>query len=194
VRRVALWLIAAACLALWLGTRIVQENGPSPLVWAFADVLGHAAAALACTIWLWPRYGLVPLLAAVLAGTFIDVDHAVAAHSLDPARMEALLARPPTHSLAFAAAMAGLGWFAFGLPTGYALAAGIVVHLLGDAMEPAGVPLLLPLVSDEHLRLPQVAFGLTVVALAAVSARLPPRLGNGRHKRGIGHQIPDKAR
>jgi membrane-bound metal-dependent hydrolase YbcI (DUF457 family) len=75
------------------------------------------------------------VLAAVLASTFIDLDHAVAAHSLDPGRMEALQARPPTHSLAFAAAIGGLGWAAFGLPTGYALAAGIVVHLLGDAME-----------------------------------------------------------
>jgi hypothetical protein len=56
-------------------------------------------------------------------------------HSLDPGRMEALQARPPTHSLQFAAAIGGLGWAAFGLPTGYALAAGIVVHLLGDAME-----------------------------------------------------------
>jgi membrane-bound metal-dependent hydrolase YbcI (DUF457 family) len=182
VRGVTLWVIAAACVALWLGTRIVQANGPSPLVWALTDVLGHAVAALACTIWLLPGYGLRPVLASVLAATLIDVDHAVAAHSLDPARMEALQARPPTHSLAFAAAIAGLGWVVFGLPTGYALAAGIVIHLLADAVEPGGVPLLLPLVSDEHVRVPQVAFGLGVVALSTLSARLSLRRRKPPHK------------
>jgi hypothetical protein len=43
-------------------------------------------------------------------------------------------------TVAFAVGHGGRGAIVFGLPTGYALAAGMAVYLLADAMEPGGVP------------------------------------------------------
>jgi membrane-bound metal-dependent hydrolase YbcI (DUF457 family) len=150
----------------WMAAVGAQHMVSNIVVWSALDVVGHGAAAGLFTVGLLPRFGARPVVCAILAGTLIDLDHAVAAGSLDPERMASLGARPPTHSLSTAVVLGLIGWWLMGRAIGYALAAGIVAHLLGDAIEPAGVPLLFPIVSDPFVHVPLAAL-LTVTAVVA---------------------------
>lgn len=169
------WLMAAGLGLLWLGAIVLQHRSPPATLWAALDAVAHGAAAGLCTVWLWPAFGARPVLSAMLAGTLIDLDHAVAAHSLDPHRMMSLDARPPTHSLAGAAVFGVLAWAAFGVIDGYAVAIGVLAHLLGDAVEPAGVPFLAPFVAYAQMHVPTWALGLGIGLSACASAALARR-------------------
>ena len=177
-----LLLVLLGSLGLWHAADALQARLALGLGWALLDVLGHAAVALAIMLWTWPAWGWRPTLVAVLAATLIDLDHVVAAGSLDPARLTSLAARPPAHSLLGTLVLANLG-AAFGGPRlGYAAGVGALSHIVRDATAPPGVPLLVPLVDDWHLLLPDWSLLGLVVALAAASVLLAswsrrPRFG-----------------
>jgi membrane-bound metal-dependent hydrolase YbcI (DUF457 family) len=99
-------------------------------------------------------WGARTLVASVAAGTLIDVDHAVAAGSIDPARMMALGARPPTHSLVGVSLIGLLVLAIFGWRAGYAAFAGAMTHIVLDASAAPGVPMFAPWSADTHVTVP----------------------------------------
>jgi membrane-bound metal-dependent hydrolase YbcI (DUF457 family) len=155
-----------AVLAVWAIADVVQARSTPPSdTFLIAHEVAHVALATACAMWLVPAWGFRILLVAIAAGTLIDVDHAVAAGSIDPARMMALGARPATHSLVGVAllgalVLAGLGWRA-----GYAAFAGALSHVIYDATAPPGVPLLAPWSADNHVIVPTWSLVLLILAL-----------------------------
>jgi hypothetical protein len=108
---------------------------------AGADPFVHALLAAAVVAPLGRR----PMLTAVVAGTLIDVDHAVAARSPRPSAMLTLRTRPRSHALLATLAAAALGTAAGGPTHGWAAYAGLTSHLLRDASDDAApTPLLWP--------------------------------------------------
>jgi hypothetical protein len=174
--------LVTALLLIWLGALELQEHSaPGQLTWAALDVLVHGSTAGLCAVWLLPGFGWRPFIAAIAAGVFIDLDHAVAARSLDPLKMMSLAARPPTHSLLAAVLVGIVAGRLLGRVCGYAVGIGIVAHLLGDAIEPAGVPLLVPFVANPRLQVSVSVLigGMLVMALA--SAWLSQRANRRPH-------------
>lgn len=168
--------VATGLLAIWFGALELQEHSaPGQLTWAALDVLVHGAAAGLCAVWLLPGYGWRPLVSAIAAGILIDLDHAVAARSLDPLKMMSLAARPPTHSLVAAVLFGIVAGRLLGSVCGYAVGIGIVAHLLGDAIEPAGVPLLAPFVTNPRIQISVVVLIGGMLAMALASAWLSQR-------------------
>lgn len=113
---------------------------------------------------------------AFAAGVLLDVDHAVAARSLDPAAMERLGRRPDSHSLLFASAIAVLtlvatrrrvvAWGVFAILT---------AHLLFDAPG-GGVRWLFPVQHPESIPWLACPLGtLVLVGISAMVARAPLR-------------------
>ena len=108
---------------------------------AAADPFAHALIAAAVVAPLGRR----AVRTAVVAGTLIDVDHAVAARSAWPAAMLSLPTRPRSHALLATAAAGALGAAAGGRVHGWAAFAGLASHLLRDASDDAAAtPLLWP--------------------------------------------------
>jgi hypothetical protein len=100
-------------LAAWVATDALQGLVRTSRLWALLDEVAHGAVAATCALWLVPRWGFTPVIAAVLSATLIDVDHAIASGSLSPERMIQLHARPPTHSIPAALGLAvaiASGW------------------------------------------------------------------------------------
>jgi membrane-bound metal-dependent hydrolase YbcI (DUF457 family) len=167
-----------AALAIWTVAEVIQrQTAPPSSTFLLAHEGGHIALASAWTIWLVPAWGFRTLLVAVSAGTLIDVDHAIAAGSIDPTRMMALGARPPTHSLAGIALLAGVVLSLFGWRAAYAAFAGALSHILVDASAPPGVPLLAPWSTDRHILVPawSVALGILVIGCIGVLLARPRR-------------------
>jgi membrane-bound metal-dependent hydrolase YbcI (DUF457 family) len=166
--------ILLLCIGLggWLGAELVQSRLPASTAFALVDEIAHASVALLCAIPLVPRWGYRPLLVAVLAGTLIDVDHAIAARSLDPMRMMQLGARPPTHSLAGAVLLATLVGAVLDGRAAYAVFVGVVSHIVRDADGPPGVPLFAPFSTMAHVILPVWVLPLCMLVLAAVGVLL----------------------
>jgi hypothetical protein len=155
--------------AVWLVALVAQAQLSLSLVWALLDGARHGAAACACTVWLTPRWGWTPVAAAGLAGVLLDLDHALAARSIDPMAMMGLGVRPPTHSLLFGALVGLVAWPLLGRAAGYAVTAGVAVHLFEDGLEWPGVPLLLPLWSEQHVLVSVPLALLATVALMGLS-------------------------
>lgn len=132
---------------------IVRQPFLGPTFWAVVDALVHGAVALAVA---GPsirrsrskRRALALAGFAYLSATALDLDHFVAAGSLDVRAALALAARPPTHSLTFALLLGvvlsrlsrdrEIGWVAF---------AAVASHVLRDAAM-GTAPLLWPLAID----------------------------------------------
>jgi membrane-bound metal-dependent hydrolase YbcI (DUF457 family) len=106
---------------------------------AYADPALHAVVAAAVARPLGRR----PLAAAVAASALIDLDHLVAARSLDTSAWLSLPRRPPTHSVAAVAASGALVGALGGVHYGWATFAGLLSHILRDAVD-AETPLLWP--------------------------------------------------
>lgn len=176
-------LLLCAGLAAWLAAEVVQSSLPPTRAFAVVDEIAHASVALVCAAPLAPRWGYRPLLVAVLAATLIDVDHALAARSLDPLPMMRLGARPATHSLAGAVLVAIIVGALWDAPAGYAAFVGVVSHIMRDADGPPGVPLLAPFMSDAHVILPIWVLPVSMLVLAIGGALLSwIPLGKRKHR------------
>jgi hypothetical protein len=141
---------------------------------AAADPVAHALLAVAVTAPLGRR----PVLTAVMAGTAIDVDHAVAARSLRPSAMLGMRTRPASHALLVAVAAGAGGALAGGPVHGWAAFAGLTSHLLRDASDDAApTPLLWPWAPPRQIGRRWAAAG--VAALALVSWRISRRAAGG---------------
>ena len=137
---------------------------------AGADPFAHALLAAAVVAPLGRR----PMLTAVVAGTLIDVDHAIAARSARPSAMLTLVTRPRSHALLTTVAAAALGTAAGGPIHGWAAYAGLTSHLLRDASDQeAPTPLLWPLRPPRQIGRAPAAAGIAALTLAswAISRR-----------------------
>jgi membrane-bound metal-dependent hydrolase YbcI (DUF457 family) len=168
---------------IWLVAVLAQAPLGLSTPWAVLDAIRHGAAAALTTVWLVPRYGWKPLVAGCLAGVALDLDHAVAARSLDPAAMMGLGVRPATHSLVGAVAFGLVAWPLFGHAVAYAVGAGMVAHIVEDSLSWPGVPLLAPLIPAPHVLLPAIVAALVVSTLGLLSATLGGSLKAGRLRR-----------
>jgi hypothetical protein len=74
-------------------------------------------------------------VASVAAGLVIDLDHAVAARSFQVDKMWTMPVRPPTHSVTVAVASGGVVGALAGPSYGWATFAGLLSHVLRDAVE-----------------------------------------------------------
>jgi peptidoglycan/LPS O-acetylase OafA/YrhL len=141
-----------------------------PLLSAFWEVVAHGALAVLVVlplVWRSSRRSRL-LLFAFLGGLALDLDHALAAGSIDPASMEQLGRRPDTHSLLFVAGAALIGFAVSRRPVfAWGVNAVLVSHLLLDA--PGGaVPWLFPLEQPESI--PWLACPLGILLLLGISA------------------------
>jgi hypothetical protein len=135
---------------------------------AGADPFAHAllAAAVAAPL------GRRPMVTAVVAGTVIDVDHAVAARSARPSAMLGLRTRPRSHTLLATVAAAAVGTAAGGPVHGWAAFAGLTSHLLRDASDDAApTPLLWPLRPPRQIGRARAAAGIAALALGSWALR-----------------------
>jgi membrane-bound metal-dependent hydrolase YbcI (DUF457 family) len=89
--------------------------------------------------------------------------------------MMALGVRPPTHSLLAAVLSGVLVWPVFGRAAAYAVTAGMLAHIVEDALTWPGVPLLVPVVASPHVLVPVALAVLIVAALALLSAVVSAR-------------------
>jgi LexA-binding, inner membrane-associated putative hydrolase len=131
---------------------------------AAADPFAHALLAVAVTAPL----GRPAVLTAVIAGTAIDVDHALAARSLRPSAMLTMPARPASHALLAAAAAGAAGALAGGPVHGWAAFAGLASHLLRDASDDAApTPLLWPWAPPRQIGRRWAVAGVAALALGS---------------------------
>jgi LexA-binding, inner membrane-associated putative hydrolase len=131
---------------------------------AATDPLAHAALAAAVTAPL----GRGAMLTAVMAGTAIDVDHAVAARSLRPSAMLTLRERPPSHTLLGTLVAGAAGALAGGPVHGWAAFAGLASHLLRDASDDAApTPLLWPFFAPRQIGRRRAAAGIAALAVGS---------------------------
>jgi membrane-bound metal-dependent hydrolase YbcI (DUF457 family) len=160
-------------LVVWRSADALQATLEPSVAYAVLDEIAHAAVALFVAGWLLPAWGVRPVIAALIGGTLIDIDHAIAAGSLDPERMMALGARPASHSL-LAAATAGVALSVVaGWQIGYAAAIGMLTHVLRDAGGPPGAALLLPFDSDHHIVVAAWVLPAVVGTWSALNLALP---------------------
>ena len=143
---------------------------------AGADPFAHALLAAAVVAPLGRR----PMLTAVVAGTLIDVDHAIAARSVRPSAMLTLRTRPRSHALLVTVAAAALGTAAGGPVHGWAAFAGLTSHLLRDASDDAApTPLLWPLRPPRQIGRARAAAGIAALALGSWAISLSSARGGG---------------
>ena len=170
--RLTHWLTIGSAIAAWLAASAIQARIPPSLALAVLDEIAHAAVAIACTAWLVPRWGWTPVSVAVIAGTAIDLDHAVAAGCLAPSCLMGLSARPALHSLAGALAASVVVGFVANVRIAYATAIGAALHVWRDATAMPGVPLWFPFDANAHVLLPTWSLAVAVAAVAAINATI----------------------
>jgi membrane-bound metal-dependent hydrolase YbcI (DUF457 family) len=178
--QVGFYLRQVSALLTWGAADVIQARLPVSIALAVCDEIGHVAVAVFVMGWLVPGWGVRPLIVAVLAATAIDVDHAVAAASLQPERMMQLGARPETHSLAAIFSVSLAASVLFGWRFGYAVGIGLLTHVLRDASSLPGAPLLAPFDANQHVVIPRWVLPALVgacsgVNLAVVRVRRAPR-------------------
>jgi len=150
-----------------------------PFLSALWEVLAHgviAAFVIAPLVWRSGKRSRFLLLAFV-GGVILDVDHALAAESLNPGAMEELGRRPPTHSLAFAATLALIAYaLTRRLLVAWGVLAVMVSHLIFDAAG-GGVRWMYPLQEPESipwLLCPAGILLLFGVSLALARSKVSP--------------------
>jgi membrane-bound metal-dependent hydrolase YbcI (DUF457 family) len=134
---------------------------------AGADPLAHGLLAGVVAAPLARGGGRGPVVTAVVAGTLIDVDHVVAARSLRPASWLTLGRRPRAHSMMLAVAAGGVAAAVGGPAHGWAAFGGLASHLLRDASDTGGTPILWPVSGRRHI--PRRAYAAGVACLAVGS-------------------------
>jgi len=142
-----------------LTRRRVLKAGVDPL--AHGLLAGVVAAPLA------RGGGRGPVVTAVVAGTLIDVDHVVAARSLRPVRWLTLGGRPRAHTMTLAVAMGGIAAAVGGPAHGWAAFGGLASHLLRDASDAGGTPILWPVSGRRRISRGAYAGGVAGLALGS---------------------------
>lgn len=143
---------------------------------AATDPFVHALLAAAVVAPLGRR----PMATAVVAGTVIDVDHAVAARSARPSAMLTLSTRPRSHTLLATLGAAAVGTAAGGPVHGWAAFAGLTSHLLRDASDDAApTPLLWPLRPPRQIGRARAAAGIAALAVGSWAICLASARGGG---------------
>lgn len=137
------------------------------LIRACSDPFAHGLLAGAVAAPLHRSAGRGPVMTAVLAGTLIDVDHLVAARSLRPITWITLGGRPRAHTLLLAVGAGGAAGLLGGPAHGWAAFGGVASHLLRDASDRSGAPILWPLSGRRHI--PRSAYGAGIAGLAVGS-------------------------
>jgi membrane-bound metal-dependent hydrolase YbcI (DUF457 family) len=143
-----------------------------PVLSALWEVAIHGTLSVVVILPLiWPsRRRTWLIVMAAIGGVALDVDHAIAAGTVDPRAMETLAGRPVSHSLLFAAALSLLALLATRRKlVGWAVFAVLSAHLLFDAAG-GGVRLLYPV--DEPDSIPWLACPVGIAALTAISTLL----------------------
>jgi membrane-bound metal-dependent hydrolase YbcI (DUF457 family) len=132
---------------------------------ASADPVAHGLLAGVVAAPLARGAGRGPVVTAVVAGTLIDVDHLVAARSLRPEAWVTLVGgRPRAHTLMLAVGVGGIAGALGGRAHGWAAFGGLASHLLRDASDPSGTPILWPL--SGRRRIPRWCYAAGVAGLA----------------------------
>jgi membrane-bound metal-dependent hydrolase YbcI (DUF457 family) len=132
---------------------------------ACADPFAHGLLAGAVAAPLAQTKGRGPLVTAVVAGTVIDLDHVVAARSLRPVAWWTLGdGRPRAHTLVLAVGLGGVAAVVAGPVHGWAAFGGLASHLLRDASDADGTPILWPL--SGRRRIPRAAYAGGIAGLA----------------------------
>jgi membrane-bound metal-dependent hydrolase YbcI (DUF457 family) len=131
---------------------------------ACVDPFAHGLLAGAVAAPLARSTGRGPLVTAVVAGTLIDVDHVVAARSLRPVTWLTLGGRPRAHSLVLAVGVGSVAGVVAGPAHGWAAFGGLASHLLRDASDSGGAPILWPV--SGRRRIPRTAYAAGIAGLA----------------------------
>jgi membrane-bound metal-dependent hydrolase YbcI (DUF457 family) len=131
---------------------------------AGADPFAHGLVAGLVAVPLARSAGRGPVVTAVVAGTAIDVDHLIAARSLRPASWLTLGGRPRAHTMVLALAAGGVAAAVGGPAHGWAAFGGLASHLLRDASDASGTPILWPV--SRRRRIPRGAYAGGLAALA----------------------------
>ena len=131
---------------------------------AGADPFAHGLLAGVVAAPLARGAGRGPVVTAVVAGTVIDIDHLLAARSLHPGSWLTLEARPRAHTLLLAVGVGGVAGALGGRAHGWAAFGGLASHLLRDASDRSGTPILWPLSGRRHI--PRRAYAAGVAGLA----------------------------
>lgn len=161
-----------------------------PILSALWEVVAHGSLGVIVVLPIvWRSQRRAPLvLLAFFGGIALDVDHAVAAGSLNPRTMERLGARPDTHSLLFVCLLALL---AFALTRrkliAWAVFAILSAHLLFDA--PGGsVRWLFPLQHPDAI--PWLVCPLGIALLTGISATVAHAAGSNAGRPAL-RSLPD---
>jgi membrane-bound metal-dependent hydrolase YbcI (DUF457 family) len=144
---------------------------------AGADPLAHGLLAGVVAAPLARAAGRGPVVTAVVAGTLIDVDHLVAARSLRPASWLTLGVRPRAHTLMLAFGAGGLAAAVGGPAHGWAAFGGLASHVLRDASDGSGTPILWPV--SGRRQIPRAAYAAGIAALAVGSWLVSRSSGTG---------------
>lgn len=138
-------------------------------------------------VWRSQRRTLLALFA-FLGGVALDIDHVVAAGSLNPRSMEQLGHRPDTHSLLFVCLLALLALAVTRRkPIAWAVFAVLAAHLLFDAPG-GGVRWLFPLQHPDAI--PWLVCPVGIVLLAGISAMVA-RVAGSNAGRSTRRLLPD---
>jgi membrane-bound metal-dependent hydrolase YbcI (DUF457 family) len=141
-----------------------------PVLSALWEVFAHGSLGVVVVlpiIWRSPRRISLALLA-FLVGVALDIDHVVAAGSLNPRSLEQLSHRPDTHSLLFVGMLAFIALAVTRRKLiAWAVFAVLVAHLLFDAPG-GGVRWLFPLQHPDEI--PWLVCPVGIVLLAGISA------------------------
>jgi LexA-binding, inner membrane-associated putative hydrolase len=153
--------------------RLSQQNvqvmiPPRRRFLALTDPLVHAAIAAGVVAPLASAGNLGPVGTAVATGTLVDLDHPLAARSLQLGAILTLDTRPRTHCLLSALAAGVVAWGPGGRLHAWAAFAGLAAHLLYDAGDDdAPTPLLWPLAPARQIGRARSAAGIGLLALGS---------------------------
>jgi hypothetical protein len=139
--RWTLLFISLAIVAFLLSADTLIEHRPfAPRTfWALFDVFVHGVVALIVVlpvlgVRLETPMSILPLLAALFAATWLDLDHFIAAGSLNIEDALSLATRPATHSLTFAGLVGIVSTLSSRKPVlGWVMFAALASHVLRDA-------------------------------------------------------------
>jgi hypothetical protein len=148
-------LIVIGWILIYIGHDFIVPNAKKPIFIALSDPSVHALVAIMLILPFY-LYGLINIKIAIIAvslAIFIDIDHAIAAGSIDIKAMLSLSSRPISHSILFSVIIGSIFAFIFSdnNNTVYFLAylfiVSLISHVMRDAIESDMTPWAFPLKS-----------------------------------------------